>query len=58
MESGKVIQSMLISNDVAYTNHFTAIFDELWDKGIDAKERTKDIEEGRGTDDELADARR
>jgi hypothetical protein len=57
MEGGKVIQSMLISNDVTYIKYFAAIFNELWDKGINAIERIKDIEEGRETDDELADAR-
>jgi hypothetical protein len=57
MEGGKVIQSMLISNDVMYIKYFAPIFDELWDKGINARERIKDIEEGRETDDELADAK-
>jgi hypothetical protein len=57
MEDGKVIQSLLVSNDVAYIKYFAATFDELWDSGIDAVERIKDIEEGRETDDELADAR-
>ena len=38
--------------------HFSNIFQELWEKGIDAKDIIKDIEEGRETDDELADAKR
>ena len=58
MEGGKVAQSILVSTDVTYIKYFAAIFDELWDKGINAIERIKDIEEGRETDDELADARR
>ena len=57
MEDGKVVQSLLVSNDVSYIKYFAAIFDELWDSGIDALERIKDIEGGRETDDELADAR-
>jgi len=57
MEGGKVVQSILVSNDVAYIKHFAGIFDELWDKGIDARERIKDIEEGTETNDELADAK-
>jgi hypothetical protein len=57
MEDGKVVQSLLVSNDVAYIKYFAAIFDELWDSGINAIERIKDIEEGRKTDDELADAK-
>ena len=58
MEGGKVAQSILVSTDVTYIKYFAAIFDELWNKGINAIERIKDIEEGRETDDELADARR
>ena len=57
MEDGKVVQSLLVSNDIAYIKYFAATFDELWDSGIDAIERIKDIEEGRETYDELADAR-
>jgi two-component system, OmpR family, sensor histidine kinase VicK len=57
MEGGKAVQSTLVSNDVAYVKYFIGIFNELWDKGIDAIERIRDIEEGRETDDELADAR-
>lgn len=40
-----------------YCKYFGGTFDELWDKGIDAIERIKDIEEGRETNDELADAK-
>ena len=57
MEGGKVVQSSLLSNDLAYIKYFGGTFDELWDKGIDAIERIKDIEEGRETNDELADAK-
>ena len=57
MEDGKVVQSLLVSNDVSYIKYFAAIFDELWYSGIYAIERIKDIEGGRETDDELADAR-
>lgn len=57
MEDGKVVQSLLVSNDVAYIKYFAATFDELWGSGIDAIERIRDIEQGRETDDELADAR-
>ena len=57
MEDGKVVQNVLASNDVTYIKYFASIFDELWNTGIDAIERIKDIEEGRETNDELADAR-
>jgi two-component system, OmpR family, sensor histidine kinase VicK len=57
MEGGKVVQNTLLSNDAVYIKYFAGTFDELWEKGIDAIERIKDIEEGRETNDELADAK-
>ena len=57
MEGGKVVQNVLKSNDVAYIKYFAGIFNELWDRGIDAIDRIKDIEEERETDYELADAK-
>ena len=47
MENGKMVQSLLISNEPDYITHFTSIFEELWKNGIDAKERIRDIEEGK-----------
>lgn len=58
MEEGKKVQSLLVSNEPQYVEHFSNIFQELWEKGIDAKDIIKDIEEGRETDDELVDAKR
>jgi signal transduction histidine kinase len=46
MEGGKKVQSLLISNEPFYIKHFTAIFEELWNNGIDAANRISDIEEG------------
>jgi signal transduction histidine kinase len=46
MEGGKKIQSLLISNEPLYVNHFDSLFEELWKNGIDATERIKEIEEG------------
>jgi two-component system, OmpR family, sensor histidine kinase VicK len=46
MEGGKMIQSLLISNESMYIKHFYNIFEELWNKGIDAQDRIKAIEEG------------
>jgi signal transduction histidine kinase len=45
MEGGKNVQSLLVSNEPAYVNHFYHIFEELWKNGIDAKDRIRDIEE-------------
>jgi signal transduction histidine kinase len=44
MDGGKKVQSLLISNEPLYIQHFSSIFEELWKNGIDAKERIKDIE--------------
>jgi two-component system, OmpR family, sensor histidine kinase VicK len=46
IEDGQVIQNLLVSNEQPYISHFTSIFDELWNSGIDAKEKIKAIEEG------------
>ena len=46
MEGGRMSQSFLISNEHLYINHFNSLFDELWENGIDAKDRIKDIEQG------------
>ncbi len=46
MEGGENVQSLLLSNEPAYVNHFYHIFEELWKNGIDAKVRIRDIEEG------------
>jgi two-component system sensor histidine kinase VicK len=49
MEGGKKIQSLLISNEPSYINHYNTIFTELWKDGIDAVNRIKDIEAGLDT---------
>jgi two-component system, OmpR family, sensor histidine kinase VicK len=46
MEGGRMVQSLLLSNEPAYIDHFRSIFEELWAKGIDAEDRIKAIEEG------------
>jgi two-component system, OmpR family, sensor histidine kinase VicK len=46
MEDGKQIQSLLLSSEPAYVNHFKTIFEELWKNGIDVEDRIKDIEAG------------
>ena len=50
MEHGKAVQSLLISNEPLYVNHFKSIFEELWKNGVDAKSRIHDIEEGVDTE--------
>jgi two-component system sensor histidine kinase VicK len=51
MEGGKLMESLLISNEPAYVNHFYHIFEELWKNGIDAAERIRDIEAGLALED-------
>jgi two-component system, OmpR family, sensor histidine kinase VicK len=46
MESGKMIQSLLYSNEPIYVNYFNSIFEELWKNGSDARERLEELEEG------------
>ena len=46
MEGGKLMESLLISNEPAYVSHYNSVFEELWKDGIDATERIKDIEAG------------
>jgi signal transduction histidine kinase len=53
MEGGKMVQSLLLSNEAAYVNHFRSIFEELWYNGIDAAERMKDLERGVQSDIEV-----
>lgn len=48
MEGGKMVQSLLTSNEPMYVQHYRSIFEELWKTGIDAKERIKEIEQGEG----------
>lgn len=46
MEGGKIMHSLLSSNDSVYVNHYSSLFEQLWDNGIDAVTRIRDIEEG------------
>jgi nitrogen-specific signal transduction histidine kinase len=46
MEGGKRVESLLVSTEPAYVKHFSSIFEELWNNGIDAADRIRDIEEG------------
>ncbi len=53
MEEGKMVTSLFSSNDALYLSHYQAVFDELWKKGIDVRDRVKDIEEGRSVNIEI-----
>ncbi len=46
MDDGEQSQKFLISTEPLYVDHFNNLFEELWDKSIDANIRIKNIEEG------------
>jgi two-component system, OmpR family, sensor histidine kinase VicK len=46
MEGGRVIQSLLISNEPLYLKHFSSIFEELWRNGTDSANRIRELEQG------------
>jgi two-component system sensor histidine kinase VicK len=46
MESGKLMRSLLTSNEPIYISHYNSIFEDLWNNGIDAVQRIRDIEDG------------
>ena len=46
MEGGKMIQSLITSNEPTYITYFYSIFEQLWNKGIEAQNRIRNIEEG------------
>lgn len=45
-EGGQLIQNLLTTNETAYIEHFSSIFNELWKNGIDSRNRINDIETG------------
>jgi len=47
MERGKMMRSLLISNEPIYINYYNSIFENLWKNGIDAVQRIREIEVGR-----------
>ncbi len=46
LEGGALNNSALFSNEPGYVEHYSAIFDEQWKSGIDARMRIKEIEDG------------
>jgi two-component system, OmpR family, sensor histidine kinase VicK len=44
MEGGRIMQSLLTSNESKYVNYYSSLFEELWNNGIDAEIRIRDIE--------------
>ena len=48
---GEMGQNLLSSNETAYIDHFSSVFDELWKNGIEAQSRISAIEEGVDSED-------
>jgi signal transduction histidine kinase len=48
---GEMGQNLLSSNETAYIDHFTSVFDELWKNGVEAQSRINAIEEGVDSED-------
>ena len=46
MEGGKIMESLLVSNEPAYISHYNSIFEELWKNGVDVTDRIRDMEQG------------
>ncbi|MGI0050045.1 MAG: ATP-binding protein, partial [Nitrososphaera sp.] len=46
IEGSRMVHSLLMSNEQLYVQHFKSMFEELWNGGIDAAERIKEIEQG------------
>lgn len=46
LEERKIPTSLLVSNEPAYMNHFTSLFERLWKNSITATDRIHGIEEG------------
>jgi two-component system, OmpR family, sensor histidine kinase VicK len=42
MEGGKMMESLLISNEPIYINHPNSIFQELWKNRIETVQRIRD----------------
>jgi len=50
MEGGKMVQSLLTSNEPMYVQHFKSVFEELWKTGADPDQRITDIKQGLDTE--------
>jgi two-component system, OmpR family, sensor histidine kinase VicK len=53
MEGGKMIRSLITSNDPSYVTYFSSIFEQLWDKGVDAQDIVCNISEGRAKETDI-----
>ena len=53
MEGGKMIQSLITSNEPTYVAYFYSIFEQLWSEGVDAQDRIRNITEGKAEETDI-----
>ena len=53
MEGGKMIQSLIASNEPSYVTYSYSIFEQLWSEGVDAQDRIRNIAEGRAEETDI-----
>ena len=53
MEGGKMIQSLIASNEPSYVTYFYSIFEQLWSEGVDAQDRIRNITDGRAEETDI-----
>jgi len=46
MEDGNMVQSVLVSNEPLYVNHFRSVFEKLWENASDTRARMASVDEG------------
>src|SRR5919199_1480623 len=46
MENGAIMTKLLTGDEPAYIEHYNSVFEELWENGVDAIQRIKDIKAG------------
>jgi len=46
MEDGNMVQSVLVSNEPLYVNHFGSVFEKLWENASDTRARMASVDEG------------
>ena len=46
MEDGNIAQSILVSNEPLYVNHFRSVFEKLWENANDTRARIASVDEG------------
>ncbi len=43
MIGGEIFSNLIVSNDPLYLEHFSTIFDNMWEQSVEAKDRIKEL---------------